>query len=224
MSSVDRLIELARKTGDRLIIHDPYGDRDFVILDIEQYKNLVRGKDSIRQLSHKEMVQKVNRDIAIWRSDKEASEHEELWQLLAQDAQAQGSIPENNWHSLGKVVKKQLATAPKIVAIEQEEAEANPQDDVIYEIPVEEVISPLPSTIPVQSVEWDVPATPVAKQDPLSSARERMNEGLAAYVKPEQRANEQEIPKNDVDLASFEVANEESLPEQDGPVFFEEPV
>lgn len=229
MSSLDRLIDLARKTGDRLIIHDPYGEKDFVILDIEQYKNLVRGKETIRQLSQKEMVQKVNRDIAIWRSDKEASEQDELWQLLAQDVQSQGFVPEENWHAVGAVVETQgIVSPPQVIAIETDEGEADPQQELTYEIPVEEPVpSPLPSTIPVQSIEWEVPvqSSQLSTSPPESNARQRMKEGLAAYVQPQSEPVPQPIPQDVTAFDNFsDDADEEELPDTSGPVFFEEPV
>jgi hypothetical protein len=42
--SLDRLINLAKRTGDRLIIHDPVQGRDLVILDIDAYEKLVLGE------------------------------------------------------------------------------------------------------------------------------------------------------------------------------------
>lgn len=45
MSSLDRLIDLAKKTGDRLIVHDPINGRDVVIMGIEMYEDLVTGQE-----------------------------------------------------------------------------------------------------------------------------------------------------------------------------------
>ena len=46
--SLDRLINLAKRTGDRLIIHDPVNGRDLVILDIDAYERLIfGGEDSL---------------------------------------------------------------------------------------------------------------------------------------------------------------------------------
>ncbi|MBI5222221.1 MAG: hypothetical protein HY980_01865 [Candidatus Magasanikbacteria bacterium] len=44
MSSLDRLIDLAQQTGDRLIVHDPIEGRDIVIMDVGEYEKLVFGK------------------------------------------------------------------------------------------------------------------------------------------------------------------------------------
>lgn len=42
--NLQRLIELAKKTGDRLIIHDPVQGQDIVLLGIDAYEELVLGK------------------------------------------------------------------------------------------------------------------------------------------------------------------------------------
>jgi len=39
--SLQRLINLAKKTGDTLIIHDTRGDRDMVIMDVDRYEHLL---------------------------------------------------------------------------------------------------------------------------------------------------------------------------------------
>lgn len=39
--SLNRLIDLAKRTGDRLIVHDPVNGHDFVILDIDAYEEFL---------------------------------------------------------------------------------------------------------------------------------------------------------------------------------------
>ena len=41
MSSLDRLIRLVERTGDRLIVHDSMNGRDIVLLDIDSYERLL---------------------------------------------------------------------------------------------------------------------------------------------------------------------------------------
>lgn len=40
MSSFDRLLRLAQKTGDRLIVHDSYTNRSTVLLSLDDYERL----------------------------------------------------------------------------------------------------------------------------------------------------------------------------------------
>lgn len=79
--SYDRLIDLAQRTGDRLIVHNPIEGQNTVIMSVDEYEKLLdnqghsgfRGFD-IRELSSDQMLDQINRDIAIWRSEKEDEE------------------------------------------------------------------------------------------------------------------------------------------------------
>ncbi|OGH78996.1 MAG: hypothetical protein A3G08_04650 [Candidatus Magasanikbacteria bacterium RIFCSPLOWO2_12_FULL_47_9b] len=82
--SLERLIDLAQRTGDRLVVHDPFNGRDIVLLDVDDYEALLdqRGapdvsfarKEDIRGLSSDEFIDRINRDIALWRTQKEQEE------------------------------------------------------------------------------------------------------------------------------------------------------
>lgn len=81
--SYDRLIDLAQRTGDRLIVHDPIEGRDIVIMDVNEYEKIIYNcgqnfnefdfnhRHDIRRMSSDEMLDQINRDIAIWRAEKE---------------------------------------------------------------------------------------------------------------------------------------------------------
>ncbi|MBT4120868.1 MAG: hypothetical protein HOD54_01090 [Candidatus Magasanikbacteria bacterium] len=79
--SYNRLIDLAQRTGDRLIVHNPIEDQNTVIMSVDEYEKLLdnqgnsgfRGFD-VRDLSSDQMLDQINRDIAIWRSEKEEEE------------------------------------------------------------------------------------------------------------------------------------------------------
>lgn len=96
MASLEQLIELARKTGDRLIIHDPYGDKDLVVMDIVQYKALLRGRVSVADMSEKEFVKKMNRDLAVWESNQDEEDLEP-------------QMEDEQWHSISDVFSQQEA-------------------------------------------------------------------------------------------------------------------
>ena len=80
MSSLDHLIDLAQRTGDRLIVHNPIEDRDVVIMSVDEYENLIDDKNfdftrhDVRKLTSDQMLDQINRDISIWRADKEMDE------------------------------------------------------------------------------------------------------------------------------------------------------
>ncbi len=97
MSSLDRLIKLAKKTGDRLIVHNPIDETDIVIMDVSEYENLLDEKEDVRGLSERQLLNQINRDISIWRAnDKLESEYEDDALDFVDD--------KSDWHSAGSVL------------------------------------------------------------------------------------------------------------------------
>ena len=73
---LQKAINLAKKTGDKLIVFDSSKpDNIFVVLSIKDYENLVLGKSEVRGLTEDELLDKINRDIAIWKSDQGEAEN-----------------------------------------------------------------------------------------------------------------------------------------------------
>lgn len=68
---LQKAINLVKKTGDRLIIFDSAKpDNTFVVLALKDYENLVLGKSEVRGLTEDGLLDKINRDIAIWKSEQ----------------------------------------------------------------------------------------------------------------------------------------------------------
>lgn len=63
---MDKVLELAAKTGDKVIVlsdnHEPY-----VVMTIKEYEALLHGSSSVKGLSEDELLDKINRDIAVWK-------------------------------------------------------------------------------------------------------------------------------------------------------------
>jgi len=73
---LQKAINLAKKTGDKLIVFDSSKPENvFVVLSLKDYENLVLGKSEVRGLTEDELLDKINRDIAIWKSDQSEAEN-----------------------------------------------------------------------------------------------------------------------------------------------------
>ncbi|MEI6596956.1 MAG: hypothetical protein WCL13_01950 [bacterium] len=73
---LQKAINLAKKTGDKLIVFDSSKpDNMFVVLSLKDYENLVLGKSEVRGLTEDDLLDKINRDIAIWKSDQGEEEN-----------------------------------------------------------------------------------------------------------------------------------------------------
>ena len=70
-----KVLDLARKTGDRIIVFDhENSDNTFVVMSLSDYEKLILGKNEVRGLTEDELLDKINRDIAIWKSEQEFQE------------------------------------------------------------------------------------------------------------------------------------------------------
>lgn len=73
MPNLQRIINLIKKTGDKAIILDEDGEPNYVIMGIFDYERLVLGRAEVKGLTEEELLDKINRDITIWKEDQEIS-------------------------------------------------------------------------------------------------------------------------------------------------------
>ena len=72
---LQKAIKLAKKTGDRLIVFDPSNTNlAYVVMTLEEYERLVVKKSEVKDLTEDELLDKINRDIAIWKSEQDFSD------------------------------------------------------------------------------------------------------------------------------------------------------
>ena len=87
---IKKLINLIEKTGDRLVVIDRVGNPAYVIMGFSAYEKLIEGKAEISDLTEDELLEKINRDVSIWRSSQEEAklqEFETLEQVLQKEEQ-----------------------------------------------------------------------------------------------------------------------------------------
>ena len=71
-NQLQKAIKLAKKTGDRLIIFDSgKTDNAYVVMSLDEYEKLIVGGSEVRGLTEDELLDKINRDIAIWKSEQD---------------------------------------------------------------------------------------------------------------------------------------------------------
>ena len=75
INQLEKAINLAKKTGDRLIIFDSVrSDSAFVVMSINEYEKLTLSKNEVRNLTENELLDKINRDIAVWKNEQYSKE------------------------------------------------------------------------------------------------------------------------------------------------------
>ena len=68
-NQIQRAINLIRKTGDRLLISD-VSENVYAVMALDQYEDLIHERSGVRGLTEDGLLDKINRDIAIWKSDQ----------------------------------------------------------------------------------------------------------------------------------------------------------
>jgi hypothetical protein len=70
MSDLNKIINLIKKTGDKCVVLDSQGNT-YVIMGLKDYERLTIGRSEIRGLTEDELLDKINRDIALWKASQE---------------------------------------------------------------------------------------------------------------------------------------------------------
>ena len=69
LDRLQRLIHLINKTGDKLIVFDQLEpDNCYVISSLSDYEHIVKEGNGVQGLTEDELIDKINRDIAIWKN------------------------------------------------------------------------------------------------------------------------------------------------------------
>ena len=67
---LQKAINLVKRTGDRIIVFDNLRAEDaFVIMDLDCYEKMLDSQEEIRSLTEDELLDRINRDVALWRSE-----------------------------------------------------------------------------------------------------------------------------------------------------------
>jgi hypothetical protein len=70
MANLDKIVNLIKKTGDKAIILDHNGDPSYVVMTLGSYEQLILGRSGVQGLTEDELLDKINREIAIWKDEQ----------------------------------------------------------------------------------------------------------------------------------------------------------
>lgn len=88
MSSLNKIINLIKKTRNRCFIINPDSEDVLVILTLEEYEKLLKRKSEEDLLTESKLLDKINRDIAL-----KISEEKNLTEADVQGEETFGEIP-----------------------------------------------------------------------------------------------------------------------------------
>lgn len=78
-SSFSKILDLVNKTGDTCVVLDASGEPAYVVLPFRVYERLAAGKADVAGMTEDELLEKINRDIALWRSSSQEAESTTAW-------------------------------------------------------------------------------------------------------------------------------------------------
>lgn len=93
-SQLNKVLRIIRRTNDRLLVLDKESDEVVVAMSLEGYESLLDNSLSVRGMSEGEMMDKINRDIALWRSHNDGMEEE--WNDMPEEAAGEFSSIKKN--------------------------------------------------------------------------------------------------------------------------------
>jgi len=71
MNNFEKIFRLVQRTGEKCIFYDTSTDDHFVIMPLCEYERLIDEDNDIMDLTQAELLDKINRDIAMWKAAQE---------------------------------------------------------------------------------------------------------------------------------------------------------
>jgi len=69
---LNRLLKIAARTKDPVLILDRDTDATFAVMELDRYEQMLDMEPAYDKMSEGEILDKINRDIAVWRSRQES--------------------------------------------------------------------------------------------------------------------------------------------------------
>ncbi len=85
MKDIEHVLTLARSTGDRVIVVDT-DELPIVVMPLPEYERLIGYRQTVQSLTEDELLDKINRDIAVWRQSQEELGWDEFEPITPSDS------------------------------------------------------------------------------------------------------------------------------------------
>ena len=125
---LNRVIKLVRRTGDRTIIMDNESDTPLMLMDLGAYEKMLdaqpQGAADVKKLTEEELLEKINRDVAVWRAYNDKEEPAEAYEEMIEKPKEVKPAP--------NVLPEASAVAVKINDIKMDQEES--AGDIVAEV------------------------------------------------------------------------------------------
>jgi len=92
----DKLIKIVDRTADKVIFFS--GDQSYVIMPLDQYEASLQQSPESGVLTEQELIDKINRDIAMWRAQTAVEHEQEVADSVAEEADEATDQDDDDFH------------------------------------------------------------------------------------------------------------------------------
>lgn len=132
-SQINRIIKLVRKTGDKVVLMDNESDAVMMLMELGAYEKMLSNTPQpVEQLTEEELMERINRDVAVWRAYNDKQQQETIDKVLEKNelkplnkakntpAELVSEMPEKPTETFSGAIDRE-DSASDIVAEEDEE-------------------------------------------------------------------------------------------------------
>ena len=154
---LDRIIRLVKRTGDRFVILDRDTDEAMVVMNLNEYEDLLNTTTEVENLAEEEMLSRLNHDINRW---QEQNNKKPALPQIQYGETEEPEVEEEEVEELEEEAEKlpELENLPEI----SQEIEDSELDDCDDFIPETHTISFTPELIKPEPVQYVAP-TPITE-------------------------------------------------------------
>jgi hypothetical protein len=196
---LEKIIKIVKNTGDRIVVISD--DTEFLITSLDDYSRILEGGERLAGLTESEMLGKINRDIAFWRSSQVEQNEENVDANLKNDLQTpsyQSLDAETTQEKIDDLTEN-IDQIENIEVVNSFEDSENGWQEDTPEIDTEKIKSELKN----EDIDWDdsfdfeEDSDESSDQDIFSFARNRDTEDIdSGEQKPDFISNLGQKPKN----------------------------
>lgn len=85
-TQLQKAMNIVNQTGDRLIIVDNNSDNSYVVMNLDEYERLItKEKQGVSGLTEEKLLDKINRDIALWKNQHDDEIQDDYWSNSYED-------------------------------------------------------------------------------------------------------------------------------------------
>jgi len=76
--AMQKVFDLINKTGDRCIVLSDRTDDAYIVMSLLEYERLALGRSEVVDLTENQLLDRINRDIAVWKSRQDDQNQNEM--------------------------------------------------------------------------------------------------------------------------------------------------